>query len=461
MKLKNRLALNFALFTSGILFLMGGLIFLLYGNYLEDEFTSRLHERCMIASQMYLDDDELSPQVLEQIRQKHTRTLPSEQEYFFHLERKDSILPYLPDFLAAKLSGPYSEAQEYFKVEKGDTLGVGILYRDDQGPHFTIVTAVNRQGNQELRELGNILFGLAGLHLVSIFFIARWYARRMLSPLTEMTEKMKTVDTANLHIRLHPLPGQDPQDELGSIVEAFNKMLARLETSVETQRNFITHASHQFNTPLTTILGEIELVRQHYKSLPPAVAESMNNISEESERLNRLTLRLLHLAEVGTEGVNAQGQSIRIDELLFQIQEELKAAHPEHPLWIDTATFPDDPDALVVNGNINLLQIALFNLAENGLKYSQAPVKVFLSVDSRYLSVHFQDEGMGISESELEAVFTPFFRGQNVQSRPGYGVGLPLAQKIIELHHGTIYIQSEPGKGTLATARLPLEQAFI
>lgn len=461
MKLKNRLALNFALFTSGILFLMGGLIFLLYRNYLEHEFTSRLHERCMIASQMYLDDDELSPQVLEQIRQKHMRTLPSEQEYFFHLEKKDSLLPYLPDFLADRLTGPVTEAQEYFKVEKGDTLGVGILYRDDQGPHFTIVTAVNRQGKQELRELANILFGLAGLYLVFIFFIARWYARRMLSPLTAMTEKMKTVDTSNLHVRLAPLPDQDPKDELGSIVEAFNKMLSRLETSVETQRNFITHASHQFNTPLTTILGEIELVRQHYKSLPPAVAESLDNISEESERLNRLTLRLLHLAEVGTEGINAGGQSVRLDELLFEIQEELSRAYPQQPLQIDTATFPGDPDALVVNGNANLLQIALFNLAENGLKYSESPVTVTLSAGSKVIEVRFQDQGMGIPEEELESIFTPFFRGQHVQARTGYGVGLPLTQKIIELHKGRITVQSAPGKGTLATIRLPLEQQFI
>lgn len=461
MKLKDRLTLNFALFTSGILFLMGGLIFLLYRNYLEHEFTSRLHERCMIASQMYLDDDELSSQVLEQIRQKHMRTLPSEQEYFFHLERKDSILPFLPDFLAVKLTGPYSKAQEYFKVEKGDTLGVGILYRDDQGPHFTIVTAVNRRGNQELRELANILFGLAGLYLVSIFFIARWYAKQMLSPLTNMTEKMKTVDTANLHVRLTPLAGQDPKDELGSIVEAFNKMLSRLETSVKTQRNFITHASHQFNTPLTTILGEVELVRQHYADLPPAVAESLDNISEESERLNRLTLRLLHLAEVGTEGINTEGQRIRIDEILFKIQEELKAAYPDQTLQIDIGTFPSDPDALIVNGNANLLQIALFNLAENGLKYSQSPVKVCLSAGKTYLEIRFKDQGMGISESELESIFTPFFRGQNVQNRPGYGVGLPLTRKIIELHRGTIAMKSEPSEGTTATVRLPLEQAFI
>lgn len=461
MKLKDRLAFNFALFTSGILFLMGGLIFLLYRNYLEHDFTSRLHERCMIAAQLYLDEDELNPQVLEQIRQKHLRTLPNEQEYFFHLDRKDSMLHFLPTFVANRLSGPVSEEQEYFKVQNGDTTGVGILYRDDQGPHFTIITAVNRQGKQELRELGNILFGLAGLHLISIFFIARWYARQMLSPLSDMTAKMKTVDTSNLHVRLQPLPGQDPQDELGSIVEAFNKMLGRLETSVETQRNFITHASHQFNTPLTTILGEIELVRQYYKHLPPAVAESLDNISEEAERLNRLTLQLLHLAEVGTEGVNSHGQRIRIDELLFKIQEELKAAYPERSLRIDTATFPSDPDALIVNGNAHLLQVAFFNLAENGLKYSKVPVKVSLSVGSNYLEVRFQDEGMGISEVELESIFTPFFRGQNVQSRPGYGVGLPLTQKIIELHSGSINIQSKLDEGTTATVRLPLEQEFI
>ena len=174
MKLKDRIALNFALITSGILFLMGVLIFLLYRNYIQHEFTSRLHERCMTAAQLYLDQDELSPQVLDNIRQKHLRTLPSEQEYFFPLSQKDSMLPSLPDFLAEQLAAPYSEAQDYFKVQSGDTKGAGILYRDDQGPHFTIVTAVDRQGAQELQELCTILIGLAGPHLISIFFIARW-----------------------------------------------------------------------------------------------------------------------------------------------------------------------------------------------------------------------------------------------------------------------------------------------
>lgn len=461
MKLRDRIALNFALLTSSILFLMGLLLFVLYRNYIQHEFTTRLHERCLIAAQLYFDREKLSEVAIESIYQKHLRTLPNEQEYIFDLEQKDSMLAYLPSFLAQQLEGPLSKQQEYFKAQSQDTVGVGILYRDMAGPHFVVVTAINRQGQQEVRELGNILAGLAGVYLVGIFFIARWYARQVLSPLTAMTEKMRLVNTANLHVRLDPLPGAHPDDELGSIVEAFNKMLGRLETSVEVQRNFITHASHQLKTPLTTILGEIELARQQARALPPAVIESLSHISEESERLNRLILRLLHLAEVGTEINSLPSNPVRVDELLFKIQEELLLDYPGRPLQIDTGTFPSAPESLEVSGDANLLQIALFNLAENGLKYSNSTVTVCLSVKPGLLEVLIQDRGPGIPPHEREAVFTPFVRGQGAQAIPGYGVGLPLAQKIIALHGGEVVLASEGNKGALAIVRLPNGQGLL
>lgn len=99
----------------------------------------------------------------------------SEQEYFFYLEKKDSFFFYLFNFLVECLIGLVMEVQEYFKVEQGDMLGVGILYWDDQGLYFIIVIVVNWQGKQEFWELANIFFGLAGFYLVFIFFIVCWY----------------------------------------------------------------------------------------------------------------------------------------------------------------------------------------------------------------------------------------------------------------------------------------------
>lgn len=122
-----------------------------------------------------------------------------------------------------------------------------------------------------------------------------------------MIEKMKIVDIVNLYVCLEFLFDQDFKDELGSIVEAFNKMFSWLEIFVEMQCNFIIYVFYQFNIFLMIIFGEIEFVWQYYKFLFFIVVELLDNIFEEFECFNWLMLCFLYLVEVGMEGINDEG----------------------------------------------------------------------------------------------------------------------------------------------------------
>lgn len=460
MKIKTRIAINFAMITSIILLVLGISVYTLLKKYTQREFTERLHERCVIVAQNYLEQDELSQQLLKDLRQQHLRTLPYEREYFFRLESRDSMLAHLPDYISAGVEKGLKPEARYFSVGLADTLGAGIIYDDNEGTFYTIITAVDQYGQNKLQQLGRILLGLGGVFLLSILFVGRWYARQVLLPLTEMTEKIKTVNSANLHIRLATPPGSDAEDEIGSIVKAFNKMLTRLETSVEVQRNFITHASHQLKTPLTTILGEVEFVLGQRQQLEPAVAEALGHIEEEAERLNKLTLRLLHLAEVGAAGGQLVVGRVRMDELLFEVQASLLKQWPNRRLLMDTASFPDESDDWEIQADGSLLKIALSNLIDNALKYSDEAVRLSFAFSPEEIAITIKDEGIGIRPEEEEAIFTPFFRGKNAQHRSGYGVGLPLAQKIIALHQGRLWLTAASPRGTWAELALPRQLQF-
>jgi signal transduction histidine kinase len=148
---------------------------------------------------------------------------------------------------------------------------------------------------------------------------------------------------------------------------------------------------------------------------------------------------------------------VRLDECLAQALGYAQAKYPGRDVQLSTGPAPGTAEPFSLPGNAELLTTALFNLLDNACKYSQAAVQVDLGyADAHTLQVRVQDTGPGIAPADQARLFEPLFRARSAAGRPGFGLGLPLAQKVVRLHGGQLEIASAAGAGTTATVRLPV-----
>jgi signal transduction histidine kinase len=277
-------------------------------------------------------------------------------------------------------------------------------------------------------------------------------SHQLIDPIRRLIRNSKKITATNLHLRLGPREGKD---EIAELTRTFNDMLDRLETSFETQNNFLNKAAHELRTPLTAIIGEAELALSRPRDMNE-YTRSLSVISREAEQLQHHTSSLLELAQAGYNSKEAFMSEIRLDELLFSVKRLIDFTEPSNQVEINLDALPESENQITIFGNTNLLKLALSNIVQNACKYSvQQKVLVSLSTSKVYCIIKVQDQGIGIPEKELKYIFDPFFRASNTAEFKGYGVGLPLAQKIIRLHRGNLEYSSKEHVGTTVEISLP------
>jgi signal transduction histidine kinase len=233
-------------------------------------------------------------------------------------------------------------------------------------------------------------------------------------------------------------------------------MLDRLETAFETQNNFISNASHELSTPLTTIIGETEVTLSKSRSDKEYV-ESLTTILSEAERLEKITKSLLFLAQTGFEGKTQKFDKVRVDQLLWDVKNTIDKINPKNKVQINTSLMPESPEQLKIKGNEQLLHLALTNLVSNACKYSNnKPVTVSIGASGDKVIIVIKDTGVGIPEAELKFIYDPFFRASNVTEYEGYGIGLPLARNIVRMHAGELVVFSKINEGTTVQVSFPI-----
>jgi signal transduction histidine kinase len=299
--------------------------------------------------------------------------------------------------------------------------------------------AVDREGIHKQQNLAKILLCIFLGSIISIFFMGQLYARRVLAPVVNIIKNVRKINATNLSLRLKEKKGND---ELTELTRMFNQMLERLDNSFTMQKRFISNASHELKNPLTAILGETEVTLSKPRKGQEYV-KALNNIQTEADRLNMLTKNLLNLAQVDFDLSGMDKQKIDIGRLISEIKEEFDKTDFKNRIEIHCS------GSITVNGNHDLLQIALKNLLDNACKFSEnQKVIVNLIATNEVSVIEIIDLGIGIPENESQNLFQPFFRASNTFPFKGSGIGLSLADKIIKLHEGHIDVVSNSDIGT-------------
>lgn len=268
--------------------------------------------------------------------------------------------------------------------------------------------------------------------------------RRLLRPLTSLTDSIQHIDQGKLHERVE-LP--QAAGEVQELTESFNSMLNRLENSFEIQKNFAANAAHELKTPIALLKTSLQVLEMDEEPAREDYQDFTTSAKAGIERLSSTVDALMALA-MGDESHNTEDIDLRtLTELIFS---ELKSRAET-----GRVTLLLSGDCPPVSADPTLVYRAIFNLIENAVKYTppHGRVEVSISRQKERVQIRVADTGTGMSEEAAAHAFEPFYRADLSRSQqiPGSGLGLSVVKAIVERLHGTVELDSREGKGTTVT----------
>jgi signal transduction histidine kinase len=456
MQIRTRLTLQFLFIGGAIMIIASCAIYFSSATYRRDDFFRRLENKSTNTAKILVEIDEIDAELLRRIEKDNPINFPDE---------KIIILNYKNDTLYTSDEGGDIRIDEdilsqirltgkiHYRQKPYDVLG--YLFTEKYDRFVVIAAATDPLGLLKMRNLRIILIVVCLTSLL-LFFIAGWvYSGKALEPISSVIRSVEEVSINSLNLRVDEGNGTD---EIARLARTFNNMLSRLEDAFSLQKDFISNASHEIRTPLTSIYGQLQVLllkdrkKIDYKSTITSVLEDIRNLSD-------LSNNLLLLARASSGITDKSVDYIRMDEILWQIAEDIKKLNKEFAvnikIGLDSAT--GDAEQMMVLGNESLLRTAVLNIVENSCKYSDDhAADVLLDCVDNKVTMTFTDRGKGIPPEDLDKIFEPFYRGNNSKTIPGHGIGLSLVQKIIQNHKGTITISSDYIVGTKVIVELPL-----
>jgi len=349
-----------------------------------------------------------------------------------------------------------SQQQDWLEIAEYNGERVLIYNRpgvfDNQVVFIVQVARGLTEHDRSLGVLSRILITAGLLTTLTAFGIGWVLAGAALRPIQRITQTAQEIGNESDFSRRVQYAG--PKDEVGELATTFNSMLARLQEAyqrvsdaLKLQRSFVADVSHELRTPLTTVRGNLALLR-HEPPLPASEqSDILRDVEGESDRLIRLVNDLLVLARADA-GQNLVKEAVTIQPV---VQEACRQAR----LFDEQREIIEQVPDLSILGDRDALKQILLILLENALKYSRDTVRVSAEALESKVHIFVHDQGSGIDPKTLEHIFERFYRGEENASIPGFGLGLPIAQSLVNAQGGSIQVESSLGSGTTVTVSLP------
>lgn len=445
--IKKKITYSYVILSTISTILLCVLVFFLFRSNNQYYFLKRLEDRAKIVASIHFQKDPEKIKYYKQLKKNGLEELIEEEDFVLKVNSHNTFeyntkLNLPNEFYTNVLKN----GKESFEIDNKYYLGQ--IFTENGQKYIVIIAAVDRKGHLTTVYITRIMIlGIAVFFLISLF-LGRILAKKVIIPVSNIAQEVKRISASNLSRRLQ---NNGNTGEIADLTSTFNDMLDRLETSFEIQTNFINNASHELKTPITTIIAEAEIMLLKDREKEEYVT-ALENIHRQSSKLGSLTESLLKLTQTGYDGTKQVQNIVRMDDLLFEVKTDLDTFFPDNKVSIKLDVSPKDSNYLSIPCNKNLLELAINNIVANGVKYSDnKEVFVNLSATKDIIKIVISDIGIGIPSEDIPHLYEPFFRGKEASKYIGYGLGLPLAMKIIRMHHGELQIQSEKNKGTIVT----------
>lgn len=310
--------------------------------------------------------------------------------------------------------------------------------------------------SEGLLKASSILKNASFVYLLLLFFVileSRRDNKRIFQPIKNLTETARTLTVTNL--KSERLPVRGTEKELRELTQVFNEMLDRLEASYESQKQFVSNASHELRTPIAVIQGYSRMLSRWGTSDLEILKESVEAIAEESKAMQELVEKLLFLSRHDRRTLKVQKEWFSMGEMIEDMVKETRMVTQNREI---RATLIQN---VSVYGDDQLLKQAIRVLIDNAIKYSEDGDTIRIGCENRngncVLTV--EDTGRGMKKEDVDHMFERFYRSDDIRGKiEGHGLGLSIARLIILAHAGTIKVRTQYTVGTSFTITLPRQR---
>ncbi len=456
MKIATRTALSYALLTAGILFVFAYVLYFVSEKNREDEFNDRLGYKIIWRSE-FIFDAKINNSKIRELHERNKKML-NEADISVYNDKKEIL------FTDIK---PSSKNQYYLGLliktnkdkitwQRRERQYMAFKYQFDNKKFYIIGSAVDVTGKAHIAEFKKDIIVIYFISILIIFIIGFLFSYYTLKPLKDIILQIRDISEHNLNKRL-VIP--KAKDEIYELTETFNSTFNRLEQSFNNHKQFVTTISHEFRTPLSTLIAELELAKELNTTLDDYKL-SIENALQDANHASQLSSALLDFARASYDVSQISFTDVRLDEILADAKVALLQKNHDYRIGINYMDDLADKDEsnYDFHGNPYLLQIAFLNLMENACKYSQDKFcKVEIEVQKDNLEIRFIDHGIGISKEDQMKIFDLFYRGNNKNYDKGNGIGLSIVKRIVEIHQGILIVKSEPKIGSVFVIKLPIK----
>jgi heavy metal sensor kinase len=452
MSLRLRLTLLYSLVMGGVLLIFGGAAYMLVNNVLLSRVDNMLAD---------VSDTFVKLAIVNTLEEVEFLAVPAKMDADVSVQVWG-----LDDKLQASF-GPLGQNRIAFDPLNKRTVSAGFRETDLNNVHLRVLNIPLLHNNKRVAvmQIATSLDTVAAAraYLLSVLVvvwiygviiagIASWFTLgQALEPLKSIVETAENINRADDLSRRIPQLGSE-EDEIGSLIDTFNKTLERLEILFTSQQRFLADVSHELRTPLTVVKGNVDLMRR----MKRFDEESLTSIDQEAGRLTRLVGGLLLLAQAESGKLPLNFQPVELDLLITEVFQEMRIIAGDK-----VRVHLNEIDQMLVNGDRDRMKQVLINLVANAIQYTPQGGDVFLSLAKvkDQARIVCRDTGPGIPAEDLPHIFERFYRAEKSRTRgksTGFGLGLSITKWIVEHHGGRIEVNSKEGQGTTFAIWLPL-----
>lgn len=455
MQIRTRLTLLFLMIAASILAIVLFAVWWTYKQHTEAVFFQNLESKAELTAQTAMREvEKLQPLPVAWSEPDEADALPYRENISLYNDAYERVFTLRPDavaFSVKTLQQIQNNGRYQFRHENLFALGK-VMISPTRRP-FTIIAEGYCDPN-ELVQLRNIL-------MISFFFgiaaiaASGWYfAGQALAPVSRIVDQVNTLQPDDLSRRVVAGPNHD---EMARLAETFNGLLDRVERAFRMQRMFLSNVSHELKNPLMAMRAQLDVTLQRDRE-PAAYRQALQSVLDDLRSLSEVEEKLLQLARLYNNPNDIPFEAIRLDELLWQAQEQLRKNNPAYKSVLEMEQMPESEDALIVWANEALLRTALLNLIHNACKYSpdqRAHVRVIFHPDGAHI-IEVSDNGPGIPPEEIALIFEPFYRSPRHRTDvKGTGIGLSLVHNILQLHRIGLQVKQAPSGGAVFQLQFP------
>lgn len=292
-----------------------------------------------------------------------------------------------------------------------------------------------------------------GIRVLSFIRRRETLHKTVLAPIRDITELASTLSASNLSNRIN-IAGT--KNELKDLAVVINSMLDRIERSYNSQKQFVSDASHELRTPIAVLQGYINMLKRWGKSDPEVLEEGINAIAQETESMKELVESLLFLARHDKKTLMMEMEPFDALDVLTELHREAAMVTPEDTFILSPAA------SCPMEGDRSMVKQVMRILCDNAVKYTPRGGIINLSIERRpgWVTLSVADNGPGISQEDLPKIFERFYRADAARRSEGggHGLGLSIARIIVMAHGGKLRVRSKVGVGSTFYVDLPEKQ---